>query len=747
MRQPANTVYSFGDFRLDPSERLLLRNGEPLPLTPKVFDALVLLVENAGHLVEKDEFMRRLWPDTFVGDDTLAQNISLLRKALADGKGGPESIVTVPRRGYRFSGTVRETFETLQDRKDGNSQHKTQTVVGAPSEALALDGTNIDGGQVIDTGQTETVSQIADQPQSGSARALLSRFRLIAAALIIGTLAGISTYAFLSPPAVPTVLRITQITHSGRVDPWGGMLSDGSRLYFLEREGDHWDVAQTSLAGGDTQIVPSPFRNTLLLDLSPDRSHFLIASFAQREMEMPLWAWPVQGGPPTRIGDLTAFSAAWHPNGRQIVYSKSDGVYLADRDGSNAYKFTATNGVSWRLAWSPEGKILRFSSLPSGVSRSSIWEIHSDGTNLRQILPRWNNPELECCGSWSPDGSYYFFGSAHSGSLDVWGFQEKSSFLRKRASEPFRLTPGATPYDGPLVMSPDGRKLYVFGSNLKIDFVRYIQRSHQFTPFVPGGRAEFSNYSRDGQQIAYSTMDGILWRTNQDGTTRSPLTASPTHATHPTWSTDAKQIAFVNHLPNCENKVYVVSAEGGSPRELFPNECEQFDPAWSPDGKFLGFARAKLLPTGGFAPSTIELLDLATNQVSTLAGSQGMRAPSWSPDGRYIAAMTEDYHKLMLFDVRSEKWVELSPGTSIAGFLRWSRNGAFLYFQDLLAPNEAVYRIRIRDNKREEVANFETFIRSGVPRCAFIDLAPDGSLVVTLLRNHADIYALDLALP
>jgi Tol biopolymer transport system component len=287
----------------------------------------------------------------------------------------------------------------------------------------------------------------------------------------------------------------------------------------------------------------------------------------------------------------------------------------------------------------------------------------------------------------------------------------------------------------------------VFGSTLKIDFVRYDQRARQFMPFVPGSRAEFSNYSRDGSQIAYSTMDGILWRMDADEGSRSALTAPPIHVTHPAWSPDAKQIAFVNHSPSCKNKVYVVSAEGGNSRELFPKDCEQFDPAWSPDGRFLGFAHAKSLPTGGFASSTIDLLDLATNQVSTLVGSQGMRAPSWSPDGRFITAMTENYGKLMLFDVRSEKWVELSQGISIAGFLRWSPDGAFLYFQDLLASNEAVYRIRMSDRKQEEVANFETLIRSGVPRCAFIDLAPDGSLVVALLRNQADIYALDLAFP
>ncbi len=112
-----------------------------------------------------------------------------------------------------------------------------------------------------------------------------------------------------------------------------------------------------------------------------------------------------------------------------------------------------------------------------------------------------------------------------------------------------------------------------------------------------------------------------------------------------------------------------------------------------------------------------------------------------------MAAMAEDYHRLMLFDVRAKKWTQLSPGVLLNGALKWSRDGTFLYFQDLLAPNQAVYRVRLRDRKREEVVNFESYIRAGVPRCAFVDLAPDGSLIVSLLRNHADIYALDLDIP
>ena len=98
--------YEFGRFRLSTADRVLLRQGELVPLTPKVFDILLALVENGGKLVEKDDLMKRVWPHTFVEEGNLTQNISLLRKALGDGIAGQQFIETIPRRGYRFVSPV-----------------------------------------------------------------------------------------------------------------------------------------------------------------------------------------------------------------------------------------------------------------------------------------------------------------------------------------------------------------------------------------------------------------------------------------------------------------------------------------------------------------------------------------------------------------------------------------------------------------------------------------------------------------
>src|SRR5262245_52853860 len=104
-------IYEFGPFRLDAAEHLLLRDGEAVPLTPKSFDLLIALVERHGRLLEKEELLKKVWPDTFVEEANLASNISQLRKALGDGENGHRYIETAPKRGYRFVAEVKEVMD------------------------------------------------------------------------------------------------------------------------------------------------------------------------------------------------------------------------------------------------------------------------------------------------------------------------------------------------------------------------------------------------------------------------------------------------------------------------------------------------------------------------------------------------------------------------------------------------------------------------------------------------------------
>src|SRR5262245_8822443 len=111
MSRRSKNLYEFGAFRMDVAERLLSRDGAAVPLPPKAFDLLLALIEHHGHLFEKDELLKAVWPDTFVEEVNLSYTVSLIRKALGDGENGQRYIETVPKRGYRFVGDVRKMEE------------------------------------------------------------------------------------------------------------------------------------------------------------------------------------------------------------------------------------------------------------------------------------------------------------------------------------------------------------------------------------------------------------------------------------------------------------------------------------------------------------------------------------------------------------------------------------------------------------------------------------------------------------
>ena len=131
MSEKTRHLYAFGPFHLDALERLLILDGKPVPLAPKAFEALVMLVENSGHLVDKNDLMRRLWPDTFVEEGNVAKHVSLLRKILSEGTNGREYIETIPKRGYRFVVDVKEVTDAEAD-----------------SQPQALPGANLIGKKV-----------------------------------------------------------------------------------------------------------------------------------------------------------------------------------------------------------------------------------------------------------------------------------------------------------------------------------------------------------------------------------------------------------------------------------------------------------------------------------------------------------------------------------------------------------------------------------------------------------------------
>jgi TolB-like protein/Flp pilus assembly protein TadD len=143
MDRPPTGTYAFGPYLLDPTERTLRREGELVPLTPKAFDTLCLLVQNSGHVLEKDDMMRKIWPDTFVEEATLAQNVFTLRKVLGETPDDVKYIETVVRKGYRF--VARVTAQAPEKRETASTSiavSSIRSIAVLPFKLLTPDKTN-----------------------------------------------------------------------------------------------------------------------------------------------------------------------------------------------------------------------------------------------------------------------------------------------------------------------------------------------------------------------------------------------------------------------------------------------------------------------------------------------------------------------------------------------------------------------------------------------------------------------------
>jgi eukaryotic-like serine/threonine-protein kinase len=586
-----------------------------------------------------------------------------------------------------------------------------------------------ESGRMPASGVATAPTQGGISPRTDRRRGWLAAAGIVAFVLAIGLLA-----MWLWPSTVPAITRTTQITKDGIVKG-GGLLTDGTRIYFGEYIAGKSVIAEVSTSGGEAAVIPTSLPFAWAVDISPKGSELLINS-GDASPDNPLWVLPLPTGSPNRLGDLTASLATWSPDGQHIVYVKGwSDLYVANSDGTSSRKLLSKPAIG-SVSFSPDGRRLRFDVSDRETDSTTIWEANSDGSGLHPVLPAgWNKPARECCGVWTPDGKYYLFQSRRDTATNIWVLPEPGIFPFRRKPEPLQLTTGPLNFVAPLP-SKDGNQIFVFGTQSRAELVRYDAKSGQFLPFLFGISAGHVEFSRDGQWVTYvSYPENTLWRSKADGSDKLQLTYSPLLVVQPHWSPDGKRIAFTGLEPDKPWRVYIVPVEGGVAEPMLSEEQSQLDPAWAPDGNSIAFGRI-----AGRDKSAIRVLDLKTKAVSQLPGSEGMWIPTWSPDGKYLTASSEDFHRLMVFDFTTNKWSELVK--TLFGDVHFSHDSKFLYFED--TKEAAVYRVSLPGRKTERVASLKDIRRPDMPYWPFwMGLGPDDSILVMRNQGTQEIYAFD----
>lgn len=719
---PPRRIIRFGIFQCDVYVGELHKSGIKVKISDQPFRLLATLLERPGDLVTRQELRERLWPaETFVSfDDALNTAVNKLRAALDDNAENPRFIQTIPRRGYRFVASVRTDGKDADVPLASAAPNLSSVLAaGATSQGLGLD---------------------AARPRT-SKRNSHWQFRLL-----LGTAAAAGAFAmwWYTPLPPPMLTRIDQVTSNARIDTPVKPVWDGSHVYYMDRDGDHWNLMKASVGGGDSQRVEAPGKNAMALDFAPRDSKLLLATFEKRDGKNQLWTMAEDGGAAIRLGRTMA-SAAFSPEGRKIAYSSDTLLWIMDADGTNSRKLAELPGPASWLAWSPDGERLRFTMNPPGSKEvNSIWEISKDGANLHRLFAGWSHPGNECCGSWTPDGRYYIFTSSRGGRTNLWTLRERGSFWRRSPQGPFQLTFGP---DSPWGGTPGGvgQSIYFYNGVWREELDRLDSKTGRFSPLLPNVNAMLVSFSRDGQWMAYlDSRTNALFRSRMDGKERVELASPDMNPVFPRWSPDGKWIVFGSSLAGHSVMPYIVPANGGRPEPLLQSRAELRDADWSDDGTRLVVSRG----LGQADSDGCELLvvDFATRHAERIPGSDNLAMSRWSPDGRFISATTADQDQLKIWDVAARKWTVLAHGTAL-GISVWSPDSRYLYFQDLLGKGEQVNRYDVRSESVELVTEFSSILGSGVYRAALFGVTPDGSPVIGFNRGAYDLFAATVNFP
>jgi len=617
---PKPLVYQFNGVRIDLRSFRAFRDGSPLQMEPKAFEVLVFMIENRERMIEKQELLDRVWPDTAVTENAMTRIIAQLRRVLGDDAKEARYIETVPRKGYRFIASV-------------------DAVMDQNGHAPGLGGPNSDG-----------VSQITLAVGSRAPASIRTVSILILGAAVIASIAVAWVWRARGDQASlprPRMIRSVQITNSSALDIYPSFSSDGNSIVYSSSKSGDFEIYARQLGGGREVQLTADGMHNLAPSWSPDGGS--IAYWSRKRGGICIV--PALGGVTRQITDFGS-NPTWSPDGQRIAFQSGpirdltanasaagppSMIWVVSSNGGTPTQVTQAGnsaGGHGAPSWSPDGKRIVFTS--SDFSASDIWSVPAGGGELQGVVvgkQRCYEPV------YSPDGGSIYYSTEGTGLFQ----QAVNALTGAPIGQPIQIIDPGTTGIRNLAISKSGRRILYSAISVQSNLWSISLSAGTGEPIgTPRRLTQNSNYrntspafSPDGRKIAFDqwrrAATSEIWLMDQDGSNQIQLTSDSSSHSLAGWFLDSDHLAYSgvhDHRFGMDALTVSAGRETGLV-QMSPNVG--FFVRISPDGRAIAYHSA----TDGAINIWIQPVDGQPRQVTF--DNQSMAFPCWSPDGKQIA--------------------------------------------------------------------------------------------------------------
>ncbi len=656
--------YEFKNFRLDIDECVLLRGGKPLPVTPKVFHLLKILVEHHGHLVEKDKLISEIWADSFVEDGNLTFNIRMLRKALGDEAAHPTFIETVPRRGYRFIAEVEEFSETA----------KLNDVVPRPSVQ-------------------PSENNLAAFPKSRNfpASVPLALVILLTAAIGIGSWYAQSKNHESDAPVLSAPFALEKLSTNGKVR-LAIISPDGKNMFYVNEISGRYGVWLRQLEStNNVEIIPPSDDFYGGLALSPDGNFLYFARHPLGiEGQLDIYRISIFGGVPTKIVGETQGWTSLSPDGEKISFVR---CYYREDENCSLWIADSFNGKNERKLvsrprpirigdnkFSPDGNSIAFAvgQSENQANEFALMEVDLASGAERELTAEkfFNIKRL----AWLPAGKGLLFTASRvpNRNFRIWQVSADAT-----GSDAQPLTNDSESYAD---LSLDKNARFLVSTQVKEEFrLRLFEMEN---PSVSRVLADANGvaFAPDGKVIFTSGMSGNeeIWSIDPEGGRQKQLMNNAADESAPIVSPDNNSIFFASNRTG-EVHVWRMNADGSNQTQITENEGG-FPLLASPGGRWLFYHSGR--------DRTLRRVSIQSGEEQSVINKSKYRF-AISPDGLQAAFSEKAGDKKVL------TVVSLADGRTIKNFALPDETARLFQIRWLPGENSLVYILannKIKDN-------------------------------------------------